>query len=137
MDAHGVPLSLAASGANVHDVKLLDATLRNIVCPRPDREQAPIETLCQDAGYAGYAGRRTTYRHGYRQCLQTRRQESDAKFYKPGHIARRWVVERTHSWLNRFRKLRVSFEKTEASYTGLLSLAAALICWRQTLSIYG
>jgi len=47
----------------------------------------------------------------------------------------RWVVERTHSWLNRFRKLLVSFEKTEAS--ALLSLAAALICWRQTKSIYG
>ena len=47
------------------------------------------------------------------------------------------MVEGTHSWLNRFRKLLVSFEKTEASYNGLLSLAAALICWRQTVSIYG
>ncbi|MFZ0306294.1 MAG: IS5/IS1182 family transposase, partial [Terracidiphilus sp.] len=48
-----------------------------------------------------------------------------------------WVVERTHSWFNRFRKLLVSFEKTEASYTALLQLAAALICWRQTIVIYG
>jgi putative transposase len=47
------------------------------------------------------------------------------------------VVERTHSWLNRFRKLLVSFEKTEASYRALLSLAPALICRRQTISIYG
>jgi transposase len=47
------------------------------------------------------------------------------------------VVERTHSWLNRYRKLLVSFEKTEASYVALLSLAAALTCWRQTTSIYG
>jgi putative transposase len=55
----------------------------------------------------------------------------------PGHIARRWVVERTHSWINRFRKLLVSFEKKEESYLALLSLAAAMICWRQTISIYG
>jgi transposase len=47
------------------------------------------------------------------------------------------VVERTHSWLNRFRKLLVSFEKTEAGYVALLALAAAMICWRQTISIYG
>jgi len=47
------------------------------------------------------------------------------------------VVERTHSWINRFRKLLVSFEKTDASYVALLSLAAAMICWRQTVSIYG
>jgi hypothetical protein len=56
---------------------------------------------------------------------------------EPGYRARRWVVERTHSWINRFRKLLVSFEKTEASYVALLSLAAAMICWRQTVSIYG
>jgi transposase len=48
-----------------------------------------------------------------------------------------WVVELTHSWLNRFRKLLLRFEKTEASYVALLSLAAALICRRQTMSIYG
>lgn len=53
-----------------------------------------------------------------------------------GAKARRWVVERTHSWFNRWRKLLVSYEKSEASYTGLLSLAAALICWRQTI-FYG
>jgi putative transposase len=47
------------------------------------------------------------------------------------------VVERTHSWLNGYRKLLVSFEKTEASYLALLQLAAALICWRQTVTLYG
>ena len=46
-------------------------------------------------------------------------------------------VERTHFWLNRFRKLLVSLEKTEASFVELLTLAAALICWRQTIVIYG
>jgi hypothetical protein len=35
VDAHGVPLSLAVSGANVHDVKLLTRTLDRLACPRP------------------------------------------------------------------------------------------------------
>jgi transposase len=47
------------------------------------------------------------------------------------------VVERTHSWLNRFSRLLVSLEKTEASYLALLSLACAMTCWRQTMSICG
>ena len=47
------------------------------------------------------------------------------------------MVERTHSWLNRFRKLLVSFEKAEDGYGALLTLAAAMICWRQTILIYG
>ena len=73
----------------------------------------------------------------YQPHIQQRREEARLKRTIPGYRARRWVVERTHSWLNRFRKLLVSFEKTEASYVALLSLAAAIICWRQTVSIYG
>jgi putative transposase len=67
----------------------------------------------------------------YRPHIKQRKEECAAKKQKPGYKPRRWVVERTHSWLNRFRKLLVSFEKTETSYLALLSLAAALICWRQ------
>jgi hypothetical protein len=37
----------------------------------------------------------------------------------------------------RFRKLLVSFEKSEASFLTLLNLAAALICWNKTIPIYG
>jgi transposase len=40
------------------------------------------------------------------------------------------VVERTHSWFNRFRKLLVRYEKTAANFLALLQCAAALICWR-------
>ena len=73
----------------------------------------------------------------YRPHIQQRREEARLKRSEPGYKARRWAVERTHSGLNRFRKLLVSFEKTEASYIAFLSLAAAMICWRQTVSIYG
>jgi transposase len=47
------------------------------------------------------------------------------------------VVERTHSWLNRFRKLLVRFEKTAASYEGLRELASASIAYRQVIPISG
>jgi transposase len=47
------------------------------------------------------------------------------------------VVERTHSWLKRWRQLLVSFEKTRLSYEALLKLAGGLISWRQTIVIYG
>jgi putative transposase len=137
VDARGVPLSLVASGANVHDVKLLEATLDNIVYPRPKLNDSPTETLCMDAGYVGYAALVATRKQGYQQNLKFRKQESEEKVRTPGHKARRWVVERTHSWFNRFRKLLVSFEKTEESFIALLAMAAAIICWRQTVTIYG
>jgi putative transposase len=137
VDGRGIPLSLVASGANRHDSVLLRSTLAAIVCARPDPGRGQIETLCADAAYVGFPALAASRLHGYQLHVKTRREERDEKRNDPSHKARRWVVERTHSWLNRFRKLLVSFEKTEASYNALLSLAAALICWRQIITIYG
>ncbi len=55
----------------------------------------------------------------------------------PGYRARRWVVEACHSWLNRFRKILVRYEKTDASYEALLRLACAIVVWRRVRPIYG
>lgn len=85
----------------------------------------------------GYPVSKIARKHNYYPRVKSRAEERLIKYRYPDSKPRRWVVERTHSWLNRFRKLLVSFEKTEASYTALLQLAAALICWRQTLVIYG
>jgi putative transposase len=137
VDARGIPLSLAVGGANRHDMKLLAATLDGIVCQRPEPRKGKPQHLCADAGYKGEPARKAVLARKYRPHIKQRKEESEAKKRRPGYKARRWVVERTHSWLNRFRKLLVSFEKTQASYLALLSLAAALICWRQTLTIYG
>jgi hypothetical protein len=49
----------------------------------------------------------------------------------PKHRARRWVVEVNHSWLNRFRKLLVRFEKTHRSYLALLMPGCAIIAFRK------
>jgi nucleotide-binding universal stress UspA family protein len=47
-----------------------------------------------------------------------------------GYRARRWVVERTHSWLNRFRRLLIRWEKKGENYLGMLHLACAIITSR-------
>jgi IS5 family transposase len=41
----------------------------------------------------------------------------------------RWVVERTLSWLNRFRRLKVRYERRADLHQAFLSLACCLICW--------
>ena len=122
------------SGANTHDVKLLEATLDQVVMEMPGR--AGQYNLCADAGYKGAPAMNAVVERDYKPHIKQRREEAHEKQINPEFKARRWVVERTHSWFNRFRKLLVSFEKTKASYLALLSLAAAMICWRQTISIY-
>jgi putative transposase len=121
----------------VHDVKLLAATLDQVVGARPAPSSRKPQRLCADAGYKGAPARQAAERRHYRPHIKQRREEARAKRMVPGYKARRWVVERTHSWLNRYRKVLVSFEKTEESFVALLTLAAAMICWRQTIIIYG
>jgi len=54
----------------------------------------------------------------------------------PNFKARRWVVEVTHSWINRFRKLLVRFEKKDSNYIALLSFAFSIIVWRKIIPVH-
>lgn len=48
----------------------------------------------------------------------------------PGYRTRRWVVERTHSWPNRFRRRLVRWEKKPDNYLTMLDIACAFIAFR-------
>lgn len=128
MDGAGVLLSLIVSGANRHDVKLPAITLDSIVVVRPKISRRRRQNLCADKGYAGRPAAQVMQQRGYTPHVRQRGEE--ARACRRGQRARRWVVERTHSWFNRFRKLLVRYEKTAANFLALLQCAAALICWR-------
>ncbi len=130
MDGRGVPLSIAVTGANRHDVTQLAAVLDGRVV-RPARRVK--EHLCADAGYAGAQALRVIAERGYVPHVRSRGEERKAK--KRGEKAHRWVVEASHSWMNRFRKLLVRFEKSTLSYMALLHLAAGIIALRKVNSI--
>ncbi len=114
---------------------LLEPTLDRVVIRRP-RAQAP-QHLCGDKGYAGQPADQAVRARRYVLHIPQRATEVIAKRRSRHARPRRWVVERTHSWLNRFRKLLVRSEKTTVSYEGLLELACALIAYRQVITIHG
>jgi putative transposase len=124
-------LSIVVDGANRHDVKLLEQTLESVVVERPAVSIEAPQHLCADAGYQGEPARQTMESHRYTPHVRSRNEEVQAKVQNPKHRARRWVVEVTHSWLNRFRKLLVRFEKTDRSYLALLMLSCAIIAFRK------
>ena len=49
-----------------------------------------------------------------------------------GKRARRWVVERIASWLNRYRRILVRWEKKVENYEALLHFVFAHILWRNS-----
>jgi transposase len=118
------------TGANRHDVSQLETLLDSIIIERPDVFEHP-QHLCLDKGYAGEPALETVVLRGFIPHIKSRGQERNEKERIPGYKARRWVVEVSHSWMNRFRKLLVRFEKLTTSYLGLLMFACAFIAFRK------
>jgi transposase len=132
VDELGVPLSIVVTGANRHDVTQLAAVLDGIVIDRPETDQH----LCADKGYAGEPAQQIIKDRHYVPHVKQRGEEIQEKKSNPNFKARRWVVEVTHSWFNRFRKLLVRYEKLTERYEALLHMAAAIIAFRKVGVIY-
>jgi len=137
VDARGVPLSLGVTGANRHDVTQLEIVLDCLIVARPEVSPDRPQGLCADKGYDYPSARQVIADRHYAAHVRSRGEERAERAANPGYRARRWVVEACHSWLNRFRKILVRFEKTDASYEALLRLACAIVVWRRVRSIYG
>lgn len=129
-DAKGIPLSIVVDGANRHDVKLLPSTLENIKAKRPKPTKKKKQNMCLDKAYDSDEVRELLQEFGFTVHIRARGEEAKEIKKKAGHKARRWVVERTHSWLNRFRRILVRWEKKAESYIAMLHFACAIITWR-------
>lgn len=130
VDSIGVPLSIVVTGANRHDVTQLEKMLDSIIVERPDHLRN-VQNLCLDAGYTGEPALEIAVVRGFVPHIKERGEEKQEKEKNPDKKARRWIVEVSHSWINRFRKLFVRFEKTTRSYLGLLMFACAFIAFRK------
>jgi putative transposase len=71
---------------------------------------------------------------GFTAHIVGRGEEAKALKHEAGYRARRWVVERTHSWLNRYRAILIRWSKKPENHLALLHLACALITWKATIA---
>lgn len=126
----GVPIGLAVDGANRNDFKMARATIENIPVERPAPTAAHPQGMCLDKGYDDDEVRDLLATFGFTAHIRARGEEAQAIRREAGYRARRWVVERTHSWMNRFRRLLVRWEKKAANYVALLHFACAWITFK-------
>jgi len=131
-DGGGVPLGIAVEGANRNDFKMARATLESVPIPRPEPTPEEPQGLCLDKGYDYDEVRQLAAAFGYTAHIRARGEEAQAIKREAGYKARRWVVERTHSWLNRFRRILIRWEKKPENYLAMLHLACALVTYRAT-----
>jgi putative transposase len=131
-EAAGIPLAVVIDGANRHDMKLVEKTLAGIMVKRPRPTRAKPQGLCLDKGYDFDEVRAIVREFGFTAHIRARGEEAKAIKDEAGFKARRWVVERTHSWMNRFRRILVRWEKLPETFIAMLHLACGIITWRAT-----
>lgn len=111
-------------------MKLVRATIESIVGQRPEPTKEQPQGLCLDKGYDYGEVRETLVEFGFTAHIRSRGEEAQATARDANQRARRWVVERSHSWLNRFRRLLVRWDKKPEHYLAFLHFACGLIAFR-------
>ena len=125
-------MALAIDGANRHDMKLVQGTLERIMTKRPMPTGASPQGLCMDKRYDYDEVPAIVKKFGFTAHIRARGEEAKAIKLEAGFRTRRGRVERTHSWMNRFRRILVRREKLPETFIAMLHLIYGIITWRAT-----
>jgi len=131
VDAVGIPIGLAVEGANRNDMKLTEETLESIPVERPEPTATEPQGICLDKGYDYDEVRAIVAEFGFTAHIRARGEEAQALKRYARAKARRWVVERTHSWMNRFRGILIRWNKKVENYIAMLHMAFTFIIIRK------
>ena len=134
-EGEGGPLAAVVRGANVHDSLLLQDALEAVVVEPPDprghAQHGHAQHLCLDKAFDGAPSEATAKVFGYEPHIRRIGEEKKGKRGGKTRKARRWVVERTISWLNRCRGILIRYEKKAENYLAVVQLACALLWYRR------
>ena len=132
VEGGGIPIGVAVDGANRNDFKMARQTIEGIAIKRPKPTKKKPQGMCLDKGYDYDEVRELLKEFGFTAHIRARGEEAQALKRHAGAKARRWVVERTHSWLNRFRAVLIRWCKKPENFLATLHFALALITHQAT-----
>ena len=150
-DKKGIPLSVVISSASIHDIKLVTDVVDNVVIhKRPlsyktktTGKRRKIQHLCLDKAYNSEPEEQELIKRGYVLHIPPKRKRGEEEegtkitaqrcSNRKKHSAKRWVIERTNSWHNRFRKLFTRYEKKVKNYLGLVQLSCCMIIYKKII----
>lgn len=116
VDKNGFLLAIMVTVANVHDSKAVELLMRTL-----SYFLIPIKVILADGGYRGEVIEQVKNRFGYLINVVMRNDEKKTKF-KP--ISKRWIVERTFSWLDNDRRLCRNYELLMENSEQIVKLSA-------------
>ena len=117
VDDNGVPFSILCHPANQSDMRLLQPTLDSTIVALPRRIP-----LYADKGYDSAFNRNVSVTRGYRDRIFRRRCTNGRRAH-----AKRGVVERFFSWLDKYRRLILRYERHIATYESMTYIACGIL----------
>lgn len=124
-------MAVALAPANRHDSLVLQDILEAVVVEPPNPHTEVEQHLCLDKAFDGAPSEATAQVFGYEPHIRRIGEEKKDSKGRKRHKARRWVVERTISWLNRCRAILVRWDQKAENYLGMIQLACALLWYRR------
>ena len=142
----GIPLSVIISPASTHDINLVTDVVDKTIIKRPNslsrsKRRRRLQHLCLDKGYKSADEEQELIKRGYVLHIPIKKKKGKeggegkeiAIPNRKKYSAKRWVVERTNSWHNRFRKLFTRYEKKDENYLGLIQFSCCIIIYRKLI----
>ena len=132
-DGQGTPLGICVEAATPSEVKLLERTLDSVKVKRRRGERRrphKPERLIADRGYDSNQARALLVSREIEPIIPKRRNNKKATHQdgrKLRRYRRRWIIERTNSWLQNFRRLVARYERKVKNFEALVHLACALV----------
>jgi transposase len=134
VDGTGIPLAVALTGGNRHDVTqlipLLDDLASRPVAGKIGRPRQKPDAVLADRGYDFTKHRRLLWARGIKPIIAKR-----GAAHGSGLGRQRWVVERGFAHLHNFRRLRIRYERHPELHTALLLIACSILCWRRLTAL--
>ena len=132
-DGKGTPLGICVEAASPAEVKLLERTLDSVKVKRRRGERRrphKPERLIADRGYDSNPARALLVKREIEPIIPKRKNNRVATHQdgrKLRRYKRRWIIERTNSWLQNFRRLVARYERNVKNFEAMVHLACALV----------
>jgi transposase len=136
VDGRGTPLGVHLDSASPAEVKLAEITLKTVKVGHlgPGRPRSRPERVIADKAYDSDPLRERLGDRGIELIAPHRsnRKRAPTQDGRPlRRYVRRWIVERTNSWIQNFRRLVVRYERSAEIFLGLVHMACALIALKR------
>ena len=117
VDTLGLPMSVRVHPANVHDSVGAEEVFESMRYKFPG-----LKRILADGGYRGETVRNTVMRLLHCDLDVVLRSDKRTDRFVP--MPKRWIVERTFSWLENFRRLTIDYEYRADTHEAMLYIAA-------------